>query len=175
MANIKEIRAKTRLSQSRFADEFGIPVRTLQQWEQEKSSPPEYVISMIEAVVSNRMAKEADTSSDASHFIRPRTSWRVCIANPFDNCERIYPLQQRKVRELIDDIIESENATAIWVFGSSVTESCHIGSDVDLFIETESTSPVKLAHDFEYDAWTSATVDDRLKAEIMRKGVKVYG
>ena len=38
---------KTRLSQSKFSAKFGIPVRTLQQWEQGISSPPEYLVRMM--------------------------------------------------------------------------------------------------------------------------------
>ena len=44
---IKELRNKTGLSQSKFSARFGIPVRTLQQWEQGISAPPEYVIRMM--------------------------------------------------------------------------------------------------------------------------------
>ena len=44
---IKELRKKTGLSQSKFAAKFGIPVRTLQQWEQGKSAPPEYLVRMM--------------------------------------------------------------------------------------------------------------------------------
>lgn len=45
--DIKDIRQTTGLSQSKFAEHFGIPVRTLQQWEQGKSSPPDYVANMM--------------------------------------------------------------------------------------------------------------------------------
>ncbi len=41
---IKELRKKTGLSQSKFSAKFGIPVRTLQQWEQGISAPPEYLV-----------------------------------------------------------------------------------------------------------------------------------
>ena len=44
---IKELRKKTGLSQSKFYAKFGIPVRTLQQWEQGISSPPEYLVRMM--------------------------------------------------------------------------------------------------------------------------------
>ena len=45
--NHKELRKKTGLSQSKFSAKFGIPVRTLQQWEQGISVPPEYLIRMM--------------------------------------------------------------------------------------------------------------------------------
>ena len=44
---IKELRKKTGLSQSKFSAKFGIPVRTLQQWEQGISAPPKYLVRMI--------------------------------------------------------------------------------------------------------------------------------
>ena len=44
---IKELRKKTGLSQSKFSSKFEIPVRTLQQWEQGISAPPDYVIRMM--------------------------------------------------------------------------------------------------------------------------------
>ena len=44
---IKEMRRKTGLSQSKFSAKFGIPVRTLQQWEQGISAPPDYLIRMM--------------------------------------------------------------------------------------------------------------------------------
>ena len=46
-AKIKELRKKTGLSQSKFSAKFGIPVRTLQQWEQGISAPPEYLVRMM--------------------------------------------------------------------------------------------------------------------------------
>ena len=44
---MKELRKKTGLSQSKFSAKFEIPVRTLQQWEQGISAPPEYLIRMM--------------------------------------------------------------------------------------------------------------------------------
>ena len=48
---IKEIRMDTGLSQSKFANKFGIPVGTLQAWEQGRQEPPSYVVSMIETIL----------------------------------------------------------------------------------------------------------------------------
>lgn len=47
---IKELRTRTGLSQSKFASHFGIPVRTLQDWEQKKRTPPTYVVDMMEKI-----------------------------------------------------------------------------------------------------------------------------
>lgn len=48
MHHIKELRASTNLSQSAFAEMFGIPLSTLRKWEQNESTPPAYVINFIE-------------------------------------------------------------------------------------------------------------------------------
>lgn len=45
--NIKDLRVMTGLSQSKFANKFGIPVRTIQKWEIGQCSPPPYVPEMI--------------------------------------------------------------------------------------------------------------------------------
>ena len=44
---IKALRKKTGLSQSKFSAKFEIPVRTLQQWEQGISAPPDYLVRMM--------------------------------------------------------------------------------------------------------------------------------
>ena len=44
---IKELRERTGLSQSKFAAYFEIPVRTLQEWEQERRTPPDYVVKLM--------------------------------------------------------------------------------------------------------------------------------
>lgn len=48
--DIKEIRALTGLSQSKFAKEYDIPVRTLQGWEAGKKVPS-YVLALLERAV----------------------------------------------------------------------------------------------------------------------------
>ena len=49
--NVKQLREKTGLSQSRFAEHFDIPVRTIQKWERNGSSPPVYIPLMIEKIL----------------------------------------------------------------------------------------------------------------------------
>ena len=47
---IKELRQLTGLTQKQFAEHFKIPLRTVQEWEQERRTPPEYVVKLIERV-----------------------------------------------------------------------------------------------------------------------------
>ena len=45
--DIKEIRVCEGLSQHAFAEKYGIPVRTLQEWEQKRSKPPLYFEKLL--------------------------------------------------------------------------------------------------------------------------------
>lgn len=50
---IKEIRASTGLSQSKFCEALNIPLPTLQKWERGARSCPEYVVELIAYRVQN--------------------------------------------------------------------------------------------------------------------------
>ena len=51
--SIKDLRLRTNLSQTKFADVVGIPVRTIQKWEQGERTPPDYVVKLIEYFLIN--------------------------------------------------------------------------------------------------------------------------
>lgn len=50
---IKELREMTGLSQKRFADFLGIPVRTIQNWETGVNQCADYLVSLIEYKLKN--------------------------------------------------------------------------------------------------------------------------
>ena len=105
-----------------------------------------------------------------------KKEWRVCIQDPFENCEKIYPIQQKKVKQMINNIKEDSNVEKIVVFGSSVQDTCHMGSDVDFYIVLKQDQKItfKETLSFMYDIWTNYTVDSRMYEEITKKGVTVY-
>lgn len=45
--NIKSLRARTGMTQAKFAEHLGIPRRTVEDWERELRCPPEYVVNLI--------------------------------------------------------------------------------------------------------------------------------
>lgn len=49
--DIKRIRAMTGLSQSKFAERYSIPVKTLQNWEINRRQVPVYLLKLLERVV----------------------------------------------------------------------------------------------------------------------------
>ena len=50
--DIVTLRKKNHMKRADFAEYFGIPVRTLEKWEQGVSSPPSYVYRMMERILS---------------------------------------------------------------------------------------------------------------------------
>lgn len=46
---IKEIRQKWGVTQKQFSEITGIPKRTIESWEEEKRTPPEWLPKMIES------------------------------------------------------------------------------------------------------------------------------
>lgn len=47
---IQELRAKTNFSQKKFAEYFEIPFRTVQEWEQGRRKPPDYIPKLLERI-----------------------------------------------------------------------------------------------------------------------------
>ena len=47
---MKEFRQSIGMSQSKFAEYFNIPLRTLQEWEQERRTPPPYLLGLLKRI-----------------------------------------------------------------------------------------------------------------------------
>ena len=48
---IKELRDLTGMSQREFALYFNISVRSIQEWEQERKSPPSYLVGLLKRIL----------------------------------------------------------------------------------------------------------------------------
>lgn len=46
--SIKEMRTKTKMTQTQFGNYFNIPMRTIQNWETKKSNCPKYIEQLIQ-------------------------------------------------------------------------------------------------------------------------------
>ena len=57
---LKALREETGLSQAKFAKKFEIPVHTYESWEMEIRTPPEYVIRMIELILTYEEGNDAN-------------------------------------------------------------------------------------------------------------------
>lgn len=63
--NMKHIRKVTQLSQKNFAEKYGIPQRSIEQWEEEKRNPPKYLYKLLAWAVFSDL-----------YGISPEEDWR---------------------------------------------------------------------------------------------------
>ncbi len=54
---VRALRQKLGVSQQKFADQYHIPKRTIENWEGGKSVPPSYVIELLRRAVEEDMQK----------------------------------------------------------------------------------------------------------------------
>lgn len=59
---IEELRAKTGMTQTEFGKWLGIPMRTIQNWENGQRSAPEYVVELIAFRVEHADDKEIENA-----------------------------------------------------------------------------------------------------------------
>ena len=60
------MRKETGMKQAEFAEYFAIPVRTLQEWEHDRRTPPEYLVRLLEyrLRVEGLLRKDGDPYDD---------------------------------------------------------------------------------------------------------------
>lgn len=95
----------------------------------------------------------------------------------FHNAEFIFPTKQKYVYEMVNVIKHDPNIIRAVVFGSSVTPSCHVWSDIDIYFAMEhdvENYPTTGSMEAVFDKWTNFSVSMDLLKEINRTGVIVY-
>lgn len=170
MNKVKDLRKQADLSQSQFAEKYGIPVRTLQKWEQGAAEPLPYLMALIQDEIT-----EEEYIDVSKYFITPQNVFKICTKRKFKNIEHVHPIQQARIQKIIDALKEYESVQKIVVFGSSVTHKCTYESDIDLYVELSKEEHVKsYSVDCPVDFWTNFTVAPEMLPEIQSKGVVVY-
>lgn len=69
MKRLSEIRKELGWSQKKFADYFGISVRTIQNWEQQRREPPKYMVTLMERILIKENILEKNKQNDMSEEI----------------------------------------------------------------------------------------------------------
>ena len=52
-SKIKQMRMTAKMTQKAFAEYFNIPKRTIEDWESERRTPPEYLVELMEYKLKN--------------------------------------------------------------------------------------------------------------------------
>lgn len=58
MTDSERIRKELGVSRAEFSRRYGIPVRTLEDWDAGRRTPPEYVIALLERVTKEDKEKD---------------------------------------------------------------------------------------------------------------------
>ena len=95
----------------------------------------------------------------------------------FPNANRIHPLMQRRVAQILQAVSKDPNVRRLVFYGSSLEFRCSSASDIDLYIEKYDPDK-KLAGfpdlDCEADIITNLSPDNRLYQEIDRTGLLLF-
>lgn len=95
----------------------------------------------------------------------------------YTNVDRIHPLKQKEVGEIISCLSKDDNVLYIVIFGSSADFSCNSYSDIDVYVQLRDKDKVlkmKPNVKSEVDYIYNLDENNRLFIEIERTGVLVY-
>lgn len=107
----------------------------------------------------------------------------VVVRTDCKNIRRIYPSKQKDVANIYDAALNHEVIRKIYEFGSSVTGRCNIDSDLDIFIDEDTSDGVKIFHiqkevgdicGWNCDIVMYSSAGERLKKTIQEEGVVIY-
>ena len=100
----------------------------------------------------------------------------VCEDSKSDDVLKfIHPLKQRSVAELISHTKEMfPDTKAVIVFGSAVTDKCHVGSDVDIVVVDSPRFFPPMCDVFDVVDVTGMKSTSPLVGQILKEGVVVY-
>lgn len=159
MNEIQLYRKSVNMSQSQFAKEFDIPLKTLQRWEQNRNPTPKYVLNFLKRLITIPIQDKA--------------------------INQIHPLKRNIIINCISIAKNNDEIKQLIVFGSAVTENCDELSDVDICIKMKKDynkinlhyTVVELSKACEKncDILLYDELTDYFKDKIKKTGVIVYG
>ena len=117
---VNGIRESTGMSQSQFAEHFGISIRTLQDWEQGRREMPSYVLDMIELLVEENKAGKhlawyvvCDKNGEVFGMDEPFTSLSAAMRKAYS--ENMYTTDAEKEHQSIHvALMEVDNGGDDW-------------------------------------------------------------
>lgn len=96
----------------------------------------------------------------------------------FHNMEYIHPLKQLDIYYILEAWKKDDNIRRVVVFGSTVSDRCHSGSDIDLYVQLDDNTHVpRLPYEqiiSEVDLLVQVKETDAIWNAIMRDGIVVY-
>lgn len=107
---IRELRDKTGLTQKEFAETYGIPLSTLQKWEQAVMTPPDYVINLLARIIpgvdKNLMKIESKKTGNIYYYDKKKKTIKDSIGNEITVKESIDGVKMSNLGLYADDLFE---------------------------------------------------------------------
>lgn len=101
----------------------------------------------------------------------------LCRGVDFLHCNRVHPLMQARMQEILHILVQDDNIKKIVLYGSPIEFRCSSYSDIDLYIEKNDPNlPLKKEPvvDCEIDLVMDLEHDSRLYQSIDQKGLLLY-
>ena len=118
----------------------------------------------------------------AKETVNMRT-FPVVVDTKCKTISRIYPLKQAEVASIYDAVQGFDIVKKVYVFGSSTTGRCHVGSDLDICIEADTSDGMKVFDlqkeigdicNWNCDIVMYGSIGNRLKNTVQQEGVIIY-
>lgn len=96
---------------------------------------------------------------------------------------KIYPLKQKQVSGIYEVVKNRPEVRRVFIFGSSVTGRCHVGSDLDICIDADVSDGMRIYDlqskigticDWNCDILMYNNIGQKLKNTIEQEGVVIY-
>ena len=122
---VREMRARLNDTQAEFARRYGIPFRTVQNWESDVRTPPQYVLDLLESRVKADLANRRTVSlpkADAKKASLPKrrdffyaTEWLLEVQNRL-NEPVVFALDEALMCQ--GNFLGHNDESILWVYGS---------------------------------------------------------
>ena len=118
---ISKIRESTGMSQSQFAEQFGISIRTLQDWEQGRREMPSYVLDMIELLAEENKANKrlawyvvCEKNGDIFGMDEPFVSFSAAMRKAYSDLDTYTTAAEKKRQSIHVALCEVDSGSDDW-------------------------------------------------------------
>lgn len=107
MLTIKEARTQAKLTQRQLAERYGIPVRTLQDWESGRRTPPEYVVKLLLRCIEVDFGIHLKATTDTGTV--PKYTLTYADDRPLSLQDEMYVLKEKDEKRI--ELIKIDSPT----------------------------------------------------------------
>lgn len=163
----KNIRKLSGLTQAEFSRKYNIPLRTIQDWESERRTPPEYVISLLEKTVNEDIKKQEEIDINNDRYLKGLTPGTV---------KEYVGSKSRPTFNQIFDIVRAAECDIELIPDTSTILNNMEGLTIDFHCSRDFEYELMIFDDDEYQENETAyvTYTGRMNAEILYSAMSAF-